>query len=373
MRIGLIVNPFAGLGGPSGLKGSDGAAIVAKARALGAEPAAPGRARRAMALLAAQAPGTEVLTGPGALGADALTGLALRTSLVEIGPPRGTGLDSRALAARMGSVDLLVFAGGDGTARDILAAGQGLALPPLLGIPAGVKMQSAVFAHTPEAAGEVMARLAAIPPDRWPLREAEVLDIDEAALREGVIAPRLYATARIPLAPDRLQPAKGRRPPASDAALRQAAAEIARTMPAGVLHLIGPGTSAGLVMQALGLENTLLGVDAVLDGQCIAQDAPASVLEHLAEGRAVRIVLGVTAAQGFLLGRGNQQIAPALIRRAGRAGLVILAEEAKLAALPRPVLRVDTGDAALDRELAGHLRVVTGPGRMLLMRIGAAE
>jgi predicted polyphosphate/ATP-dependent NAD kinase len=369
MRIGLIVNPFAGLGGPAGLKGSDGAAIAAKARVLGAEPAAPGRARRAMSVLAALVPGTEVLTGPGALGADALAGLALRVGQADIGPPSATAADSCALAGRMADVDLLVFAGGDGTARDILSVGQGQ--QPMLGIPAGVKMQSAVFAHTPEAAGEVLARLATIPPSRWQLCEAEVLDIDEAALRRGVIAPRLHATARIPVAPDRLQRAKGRRPPASDAALRQAAAEIARTMPQGVLHLIGPGTSAGLVMQALGLEGTLLGVDAVLDGQCVAQDATARQLERLAEGRILRIVLGVTATQGFLLGRGNQQIAPALIRRAGRAGLVILAEEAKLAALPRPVLGVDTGDARLDHELAGHVRVVTAPGRMHLMRIGA--
>ena len=108
------------------------------------------------------------------------------------------------------------------------------------------------------------------------------------------------------------------------------------------------------------------------DGKVVARDARAAELTRLAGDGPVRIVLGVTGQQGFLLGRGNQQIAPELIARAGREGLIVLASEPKLAALAQPKRGVDTGDPALDARLSGFVRVRTGRGRETMMRIGAS-
>ncbi len=369
MRIGLVVNPVAGLGGAVGLKGTDGPGVVAEALLRGAVAQAGPRARRALALLAARVPGAPITLAPGPLGAEWAEGLDLNARLLDI-DRTGTPRDTRAAAAGMARLDLCVFAGGDGTARDVAAA-----LPPgmaLLGIPCGVKMHSGVFAITPEAAGALLADLIERPARVAWNNAAEIMDIDEAALRAGRISPRLYGLARAPQLRGRMQAAKGG--PAQDAAeaLQGAAADVAREMQPGTLYVIGPGTSACTVMRAAGHVPTLLGTDAVLDGSVVARDAGSVELYDLARGRPVRLVLGVTGQQGFLLGRGNQQIGTALIAAAGRAGLIVLATPGKLAALAEPVLRVDTGDPALDAALAGFVRVRTGAGRVTMMRISAS-
>lgn len=368
MRIGLVVNPVAGLGGAAGLKGTDGPDTVAQALRRGAVPQAGPRAARALGVLARAHPGAAIIAGQGALGADWAAGLSVTAA--DIGRPTGTARDTKSVVAAMGPVDLVLFAGGDGTARDVascLPQGAGM-----LGIPCGVKMHSGVFALSPEAAGHLLADLVGAPDRvRW-TDEAEVMDIHETALRAGHIAPRLYGHARVPMARGLVQAAKGGPRRDSAVALSAAAAEVAAGMAPGMLHVIGPGTSAGAVSRALGFQPTLLGVDAVLDGRRVAQDATASQLSRLAHGLPVRIVLGVTGQQGFILGRGNQQIGADLIARAGRDGLIVLATEDKLAALSAPRLHVDTGDAALDAALAGFVRVQTGAGRFTLMRIGTS-
>lgn len=368
MRIGLVVNPVAGLGGAVGLKGTDGPDTVAQALRRGAVPQAGPRAARALAVLARAWPGGAILAGPGVLGADWAAGLAVTP--LATGKLSGTARDTREAVAAMGSVDLVVFAGGDGTARDVAGC-----LPPgagMLGIPCGVKMHSGVFAVSPETAGHLLADLVCAPERvRW-TGDAEVMDIDEAALRAGHIAPRLYAHARVPTARGLMQAAKGGPRRDSGAGLAAAAAEVVAAMAPGVLHVIGPGTSAGAVSRALGFQPTLLGVDAVLDGRRVARDATAAQLSAVAGDRPVRLILGVTGQQGFLLGRGNQQIGANLIARAGRDGLVVLATEDKLATLATPRLHVDTGDAALDAALSGFVRVQTGAGRFTMMRIGTS-
>ncbi len=370
MRIGVIVNPVAGLGGRVGLKGTDGPDTVAEALRRGAEPQAGPRARRAMARLADRVPGTVIDCAPGALGLDWVADLDLNPRAADVEASSGTARDTRSAVAAMPDCDLIVFAGGDGTARDVagaLAPGQAM-----LGIPCGVKMHSGVFAVSPEAAGALLADLASTPDRIGWTDEAEVMDIDEAALRAGHIAPRLFGHARVPVAKTRMQAAKGGpRTPASTA-LASAAREVVAGMEPGVLYVIGPGASAGAVMQAAGHPPGVLGIGALKDGQAVARDAAASELEALAGDGPVRLVLGVTGQQGFLIGRGNQQISPALVKRAGRDGLIVLATEDKLAGLAQPRLWVDTGDPALDAALAGFVRVRTGPRREMVMRIGAS-
>ena len=371
MKIGLVVNPVAGLGGAVGLKGTDGPGTVAEALRRGAVAQAGARARRAMARLAARMPGAALTVAAGPLGADWLAGLDLSLTVAPTPPPRGTAQDTTDAVLALRDCDLLVFAGGDGTARDVAAAVAGEA--GLLGIPCGVKMHSGVFALSPEAAGAALADLTADPAGvQWD-ETAEIMDIDEDILRSGRLTPRLYGLARVPRLRARMQAAKGGPRRDAGAELAGAADEIARNMLPGTLYLIGPGTSAGAVAQAAGHRPTLLGTDAVLDGAVLARDARSDELEALAKGRRVRIILGVTGRQGFLLGRGNQTISAALIAQAGRDGLIVLATAEKLASLAQPVLWVDTGDPALDASLSGFVQVHTGPRQRRLMRISASE
>jgi len=370
---GLVVNPIAGMGGSVGLKGTDGSATLERARDLGAVPQALERTRRALGILATSHPHASILAAPGPLGADAADGLELDIDVLATGRPeraKTTAADTIDAAKRLAEakVSTILFAGGDGTARDIAGA-VGLETP-MLGIPCGVKMQSGVFAVSPEAAGRLAADLLERGDRRVGFRKVEIMDIDEDAVRGGHIAPRLFGYARAPYARNLLQAAKGSPATSDNRALEVACAEIAADMEPGTLYLIGPGTSAKRVLDALGLEGTLLGVDAVRDGALVGTDLTAEQCLSLAGDGTVRIVVGVTGGQGFVFGRGNQPIGPDVIRRAGRDGLIIIAGGDKLAALPEPRLHLDTGDPDLDRKLAGHTRVVTGPGRSMMMRLG---
>ena len=368
MRIGVIVNPFAGLGGAVGLKGTDGPDTVAEALRRGAEAKAGPRTHLALARLADRVPGAAITIAAGTSGEHWTRSLDLNTTIVNIPDVSHSAHDTKQAVRTMGELDVIVFAGGDGTARDVASvAGDAT----LLGIPCGVKMHSGVFAVSPQAAGAMMADLIASP-DRvsW-TDDAEVMDIDEDALRQGFLAPRLYGLARIPVSRNLMQAAKGQ--PRQDAGrdLVAAARQIVAQMDDQTLYIIGPGTSAGCVMSAAGHKATTLGVDALVDRRVVARDADDATLQQLVDGRDVRIVLGVTGQQGFLLGRGNQQIGPALIAKAGRNGLIILATENKLTALVQPRLLVDTGEPDLDRELEGFVHVLTGANHEMVMCIAS--
>jgi predicted polyphosphate/ATP-dependent NAD kinase len=239
---------------------------------------------------------------------------------------------------------------------------------PVVGIPAGVKMHSACFGTTPRRAGELAAAFAAGRVAR--LATAEVMDVDEADLRAGTISPRLHGFLRVPEAPGHLQGGKARSGPSEAAAQAAVAAHVVQRLLGDRRALIGPGTTTRAVMDALGLEKSVLGVDVVEGGRLVAADADEERLAALAEGGALVVVTPV-GGQGFVLGRGNQQLSPRVLRAAGIERLVVVATEAKLAALGGRPLYVDTGDAELDAALAGYRRVVTGFGHETVYRIAA--
>jgi len=369
MRIGLVVNPVAGLGGPVGLKGTDGQETVVEAMRRGSVAQAGARARRAMAILSTSIPGAGVIVAPGEMGAAHVADLSLTADTLELGAPTFTAEDTRRAVAAMKGADLIVFAGGDGTARDVASA-----LPEgagMLGIPCGVKMHSGVFAVSPEGAGHLLADLLKAPERILWRDDAEIMDIDEASLRAGYLSPCLYGYARVPQAHTRMQAAKGGPRRNSSAALAGAAGAIVSEMAEDVLYIVGPGSSAGSVTQALGFTPTLLGVDAIRNREVVARDATAGMLRELAGEGEVRLVLGVTGQQGFVLGRGNQQIPPDLIRRAGLNGLIVLATEEKLSALAKPRLWIDTGEADLDADLVGFVRVRTDADKFMMLRLSS--
>jgi predicted polyphosphate/ATP-dependent NAD kinase len=366
--IGLIVNPVAGMGGRVALKGTDGADILAKARALGADALAPQRAIRALSKLRAAAPATQIITAVGIMGGDEASAAGFTPALLKQTIGAATTAEDTQAAARAlmdRGVALILFAGGDGTARDILqVVGNRV---PLLGIPCGVKMHSAVFAISPEAAGQLAGAIVN-QPDKITWREAEVMDVDEAALREGRLSARLFGYASVPAERNLVQGPKAASL-GEDAALDGLTAQIATTMEPDTIYLLGPGRSTKLVLRHLGFDGTLLGVDAVKDGNLIGRDLDARAIESLVESQPTKIVVSVIGGQGYLFGRGNQQFTPTIIRRVGRENIIVIAPQAKLLALAQNRLLVDTGDADLDRELAGYIRVEIGPSRSTLMRI----
>jgi predicted polyphosphate/ATP-dependent NAD kinase len=368
-RLGLIVNPIAGMGGRVGLKGTDG--VVDRARALGAAPVAGDRADRALARLAQNGRDVKVLAPAGEMGAGLATARAFDTEV--LGGPLGrpsTADDTRAAAAELArrQVDLILFAGGDGTTRDIHdVVGDRL---PILGIPTGVKMHSAVFATTPENAGDVAASYLSAAP-RAPLREAEVVDVDEDAVRAGTLTTRLFGAARVPDDRLRVQAAKAGSLPSDEEALDAVCARIASEMDPRRVYVLGPGTTTRRVARHLGLEKTLLGVDALRAGRLVGSDLGERELLGLLDGEPATLIVGVVGGQGALLGRGNQQLSPAVIRRIGVENIEVIAGLRKLLALDPPWLRVDTGDPELDGTLAGYRRVHVAPGRTLVYKVAA--
>lgn len=370
VRIGLVVNPIAGLGGRVGLKGTDGDEIVARAFALGAVPASGARAARALERLRADAPEGSfgLLVAPGPMGEDpaAAAGLAYEVVGRVSGTPT-TAEDTRRIAREMGEVDLLLFAGGDGTAADVLAAVAGSV--PALGIPAGVKIHSGVYAVSPEAAGRVAAGVAR--GARLDVAEAEVLDLDEDAYRRGQIAPRLVGYLRVPQEPRLIQSRKAPSPPGERVATEAIAADVVAHMEPGRSYVLGPGTTVRAVAERLGVTKTLVGIDVVRDGALVAADATERDLRAIVEEGPAAIVVTPIGGQGFVFGRGNQQIGPAVVSRVGREHLLVLATPWKLASLAGAPLRVDTGDPGVDAMLAGHLQVITGYGERAVLRVEA--
>ena len=363
-KLGVIINPIAGMGGAVGLHGTDGGAHR-RAAALGAVPIAGKRARRGLRR-PCSLPEVRIWAAAGEMGAEAVRSLGREAATVgEIGAGPTTREDTQAAARAMreAAVDLILFAGGDGTARDIASViGD---QTPLLGIPTGVKMHSGVFGATPEEAGETAVRFLR-QAGRASLRTREVLD----ATPDGDGAVESFLTAQVPYVRGLLQSGKSLSGAADDRALDLLCAETAREMAPGRLYILGPGTTVGRIKDHLGIAGTMAGVDAVRDGRLAAGDASSSrLLELLAEGGEATIVLGVIGGQGFLLGRGNQQISPEVIRRAGEENVLILASEEKLRLLDPPALRVDLGTEEPAPALLGYRRVRTAPGRSAVMKV----
>lgn len=360
--LGLLVNPVAGMGGRVGLHGTDDATL-AQARERGALPVSPGRARRAVARLTELAPRLTVLAAGGAMGADHLVDSGWDVEVLPVRPGDTDAGDTTEAVARMvaAGVRLVLFVGGDGTARAV-AAGAGDV--PVLGVPAGVKMHSGVFGTTPEAAATAAGRYLA-DPGRFLTRTAEVVDRDELDV------VRLYGAVQVPAVPETVQHRKGASAGGGDDVVGLGR-EVAAEMEPGRLYLLGPGTTVAKVGAALELPSTLMGVDVVLDGRLVVRDAAeADLLALLAQHPRAALVLGVVGGQGFLLGRGNQQLSPAVLRAVGTDNIEVLAAPAKVAALEEPVLHIDIDDAELATLLLGYRRVRTGRARSTVLRVVA--
>lgn len=355
MRVGVVVNPIAGMGGRVGLKGTDGK--VAEARARGAEPRAPDRTIEALEALHDHAPDATVLTWGALMGASEARAAGFEPDVLgDPGAEETTAADTRRAVRAFvdAGVDLILFVGGDGTAQDVVAAleaADALEAVPALGVPAGVKIFSSVFAYTPREAGRIAATF-----ERTEHRE--VMDIDEEAYREGEVKSELRGVLRVPVG-EEVQSSKQ----LAGGTIESLADGFADDVEPDVTYVLGPGGTLQAIKRALGFAGTPLGVDVYRDGEVLARDADeATILAHLGEENVV--VVSPIGGQGVVFGRGNQQISPAVIRR---SAVEVVASREKLDTIG--VLHVDTGDEAVDASLRGWRQVRIGRFERRMMKV----
>lgn len=366
LTIGFLVNPIAGMGGAVGLKGTDG--LLSEAVRRGARPESGKRA--VAALRGLRGVPIRVLTCSGAMGEDVLRDAGIMGFDPVYQPHPVTSSDDTRNACRLFEslgARLILFCGGDGTARDVYDAV--LDRVPMLGIPAGVKMYSAVFAVTPHAAGEIVSQSQSSLPH---LRDAEIVDVDEEAYRHGELRTRLIGYARSPYLPGLVQGTKQVFEEQDEEKAKEAIgrflAEVIRSTPE-ILYLLGPGSTTGAVARQLGVEKTLLGFDGVKQETLVASDLNEQGIFGILSGEhRCRLVISIIGAQGSVIGRGTRQVSPKVLRKIGVENVIVVATPYKLS--ETPLLFFDTGDRELDMAFGEYISVISGYRIAQRKRIG---
>jgi len=366
MKLGFVINPYAGIGGTVALKGSDGSGIVEQALLRGATPQAQKRAHAAMQKLTADRDilsDASILTAAASMGEDVLRALDLPGEVIYHSEAQTSAADTKNMIRLFieQQVDLIVFAGGDGTARDVLDVlnGELQSEIPVVGIPAGVKIHSAVYAVTPSHAGELIHLLLSGEP--MSLHESQVMDLDENAFRKGHVDAKCYGYLFVPVDDTRMQLIKQGGLNHHDITVQDIASDIIETMEDDVFYLIGSGSTTAEIMAQLSLPNTLLGVDIICNQQLLESDVDEQTILKTIQGHPAKMVLTIIGGQGHVFGRGNQQLSAKVIRQIGRENIIIIASNEKLRSLD--------SDVDLDKQLAGLYSVVTGYQQKTLYRL----
>jgi len=372
MKLGFIVNPIAGMGGRVGLKGTDG--VLKEAIARGAKPIAPGRAKEFLQKLKESMRDLkiEVLTCPGIMGAEEAkaAGFPIKILPMKIGKETSAEHTKRAVKLLTSAkADLIVFVGGDGTAKDIFDAMQGCGGEvPVLGVPSGVKMYSGIFAVNPQDAVDVILTFYE---NQAEITEFEIMDADERAIRSDAFSVKLHGFLKGPFVPMRIQGSKQVSPETVDEKENQTAIArfiIEETQP-DATYILGPGTTVKRIAELMGVEKTVLGVDIYKKGKVTLDVDEKTILEEVEDWQKTWIILSPIGHQGILLGRGNLQISPKIIKRVGKRRIIVAVTKSKLQSIEGNVLRVDTGDAEVDDMLGGYIRVVTDYREWRLMPV----
>lgn len=360
-KLGLLVNPYAGIGGALALKGSDGKDIRDKALAMGAEKKAIDKTRLALEHIVSIKDQVQLYVASGEMGETLAKDMGFNYSVVY--QPTNTqteSYDSEATVQALLSqqVDLILFAGGDGTARNVCHVVGNFV--PVLGVPAGCKIHSAVYAITPAAAGRVLKQV--IMGEIVSVSDAQVMDIDEALFRQGKVNARQFGEMQVPTELRYIQAVKMGGKESDELVLADIAAHIIEIIDENPEHLfvMGSGSTVEFVMQELGIKNTLLGVDVIKNKQLVASDVTANELMILSTNQSCKLVLTLIGGQGHIIGRGNQQLSAAFLRMLGKNNILLVATKSKIAGLSGRALIVDSGDIALDQQLSGLISIITG-------------
>lgn len=348
--VGFIVNPIAGMGGRVGLKGTDG--VFQKAVALGASPVAPQRAREMLQEFVTQYSTrnkVKWVTCTGRMGNDVLEAAGVDDMELVYDPFHGDtdANDTKTACQRFleSAVDLVLFCGGDGTARDIYSVIDKKI--PLLGIPSGVKMHSGVFGITVKATAKMLHEFIQ---ENLTIGDVEIMDLDEERYRKGEWNIRLFGIASGIVEPTYVQVGKMSFASVSDDDVKEELSEhIEDEIEANkeCLYLFGSGGTIDYIARKIGVDNTLLGIDAVYQMKTVGKDLNEErILSLLDEYKQTKVIVSPIGAQGFILGRGNLQLSPRVIKRIGIDNIIVVSTPSKLAGTP--VIRVDTGDENLD-------------------------
>ncbi|NHK33050.1 MAG: ATP-NAD kinase [Asgard group archaeon] len=367
-KVGLIVNPIAGMGGRVGLKGTDGVKILEQAKLLGAKPESQNRTLISIQKLIPIQEKIELIAYPEEMGENIAKECGFQPTIIgSISKGKTTADDTQKAAKDLLDlkIDLLLFAGGDGTARNIYDAIKGELVT--LGIPTGVKIQSAVFARNPARAGELA--LSFLQKRTISVREAEVMDIDEDSFRKGIVRAKLYGYLKIPYERAHIQSSKAGSPETETFAHQAIAEEIIENMETSCFYIIGPGTTTRAIMDKLQLSNTLLGIDLIYDKKLVANDLNESKLLHHIQDNKVKLIITPIGGQGYILGRGNQQLSPEIIKKIGKDNIIVIATRNKLTSLNGEPLLVDSGDKEVDEILSGYIGIITGYREKSIYRV----
>jgi len=371
LKIGFLVNPVAGMGGRVGLKGTNG--VSKNAIALGAKPVAPSKAveflkrLKELEIVAT----IKLITCPGVMGQNEVKSADLRAQVLTMHLKAETTNEDTRLAVKMMSamkVDLIVFVGGDGTARDILDAMRDSASLPVLGVPSGVKMYSGVFAASPTDAADVVQ---AVVEKSAQTMDFEIMDVDEEAVRNDRLSGNLYGLLKGPFVPMRMLGSKEVSPETVDEHENQMAVarSVVEDMKPNATYILGPGTTTKCIADLLGVEKTLLGVDIYRENRVIRDVNEEKILREVKDWNNTWIVLSPVGRQGMLLGRGNQQISPEILRRVGKEHIIVAGTRSKIQGIEGGVLRVDTGDGQVDQMLRGYIKVAVDYREWRLMQV----
>lgn len=357
-KVALLINPIAGMGGRVGLKGTDGQDILEKARELGAKPEAESKAEKAMKVILDETEDITWYSASGQMGENLLKKYDQEVEVLHTVDGESTPEDTKLFLKQLveKDVDILLFVGGDGTARNV-AKTLKLELPAL-GVPAGVKIHSPVFASSPENAGEVISNY--VNGEIKSLQEKEVIDIEEEAFRNDEVITELYGYLSVPYDESHMQNLKSPSPQSEHEATISIALDIIDSMEEDTYYIIGSGSTLSPIFDELDQKGTKLGVDIIYNKQVVKKDASEQDILDILDHDAVKLVVTPMGGQGYLFGRGNPQLSDQVLSQLDKSDIIVVATPNKLLTFEGRPLLIYTGNTKVDKKLAGYYKVVTG-------------
>lgn len=371
LKVGLIINPIAGVGGKAGLKGSDGESIQKKALDRGGTLESGNKTKISLHEILEEKDNIKLITAYGSMGEYVVKDLGFQYELTGDKKEITSSSDTENVAKilKRSGIDILVFAGGDGTARNIYNS-VGLSIP-CIGIPAGVKIHSAVYAINPKSAGLVLKRFINNTSDVHMI-EREVMDIDEELFRLNILKAKLHGYLLVPHLRRLMQSPKSsfRHETHDIAGIAEEIIDQMEYKDKDVCYIFSTGSTTYKILKHMGIEGSLLGIDIIKNKKLVLLDVSEKVLfDYIKTQKEIVLIITPIGGQGHIFGRGNQQLSPRIIKLISKDNLWIVACADKIYNLKDNILLVDTSDPKLDIEITGYQKVIVGWQKRIICKI----